>query len=46
MLEDDTGTSIVDHQAKADLIWTTFKQRLGVSAFSEFNLNLAHLLQP
>jgi len=46
MLEDDTGTSIVDHQAKADLIWIAFNQRLGVSAFSEINLNLAHLLQP
>jgi hypothetical protein len=46
MLEDDTGTSIVDHQAKADLIWIAFNQRLGVSSFSKINLNLAHLLQP
>jgi hypothetical protein len=45
MLEDDTGTTVVDHQAKADLIWTAFKQRLGVSSFSEINMDLEHLLQ-
>jgi hypothetical protein len=35
----------VDHQAKADLIWTAFKQRLGVSSFFEINMDLEHLLQ-
>lgn len=34
MLEDDTGAMLTEHQDKADLIWTSFKDRLGVSAFS------------
>jgi len=45
MLEDDTGSSIVHHQAKADLIWTAFKQRLGVSRFSGMNLDLDNFFQ-
>jgi len=44
-LEDDTGSSIVHHQAKADLIWTAFKQRLGVSRFSGMNLDLDNFFQ-
>lgn len=45
MLEDDTGAPMVDHQTKAGLIWIAFKQRLGVSEFSQSNLKLDHFLQ-
>lgn len=28
VLEDDSGQSISDHSAKADLVWSSFKERL------------------
>jgi len=45
MLEDEAGSNIVDHQAKADLIWIAFKERLGVSSFTDINLDLGLFFQ-
>ena len=39
-LDDSTGTSVFDHQQKADMIWVSFKERLGVSKFSSTQFNL------
>ena len=45
MLEDEAGSNIVDHQAKADLISIAFKERLGVSSFTDINLDLGLFFQ-
>ena len=43
-LEDENSASVYDHSNKENLIWTAFKERLGVSSFSEICFNLEHLL--
>jgi len=45
MLEDDAGSSMVDHQAKAELIWTAFKARLGVSSYTDMSIDLGFFFQ-
>lgn len=45
VLEDDTGNPVLDHETKANLIWTAFKERLGVSNFSTTDINLQQFLQ-
>lgn len=40
-LLDDQGNLICDHNEKADLIWQSFKQRLGTSNFTTIHFNLA-----
>lgn len=44
-LRDDDGNILVNHNEKANLIWLSFKERLGVSNFSSHCYDLAaHLL--
>lgn len=43
-LEDSDGNSITDHNAKAELIWVAFNDRLGVSSFQGMNFNLPTLI--
>lgn len=43
-LSDSDGNSITDHEQKANLLWSTFKQRTRVSDFSGISYNLNDLL--
>jgi len=45
-LTNSEGEELFSHEAKANLIWESFKERLGVSEFSEIYFNLDDLLQP
>lgn len=45
-LEDQASHPFTTHEDKADLIWCSFKERLGVSSFTGINFNLPALLQP
>jgi hypothetical protein len=45
-LQNQAGEQIFDHNGKADLLWTTLKERLGVSEFSHISFDLASLIQP
>lgn len=38
------GSIVTDHDQKANLLWSSFKQRLGVSEFSSMVFNLSSLL--
>jgi hypothetical protein len=44
-LENAAGEMVTDHNAKALLIWESFKERLGVSSFQGIQFNLTSLLQ-
>jgi len=39
-LENSDGQSFTEHSAKANLIWDSFKERLGVSSFQSVNFHL------
>lgn len=43
-LEDFDSNSITEHNAKAELIWTSFKDRLGITSFQGMNFNLPTLI--
>jgi hypothetical protein len=40
-LMDDQGNMVTDHNEKAELIWQSFKQRLGTSNFNAVHFNLS-----
>lgn len=44
VLEYDWGTTFSDHQHKENLIWISFRDRLGVSGFTGIHFNLDQLL--
>jgi len=44
-LVNDQGQSLFNHEDKANLIWNSFKERLGTSNFSRVHLDLPNLLQ-
>jgi len=44
-LENSEGAIVTEHNAKTDLIWDSFKDRLGVSSFQGMNLDLPALIQ-
>jgi len=44
LLVDEQGNSIHTHELKAELIWQTFKERMGTSDFSHMGFNLSDLL--
>jgi hypothetical protein len=44
-LENSDGHIVSEHSAKADLIWESFKEKLGVSSFQGINFHLPSLLQ-
>jgi hypothetical protein len=41
-LIDDNAFVLYDHDAKAILIWNSFKERLGTSSFSGIHFDLPH----
>ena len=43
-LTNSKGSIVIDHDQKANLLWSSFKQRLGVSEFSSMAFNLSSLL--
>jgi hypothetical protein len=43
-LVDDQGADLTDHNAKVDLIWHSFKERLGSSDYNGISFNLAQHL--
>lgn len=45
-LENDVGVPVFDHQLKVDLIWHSYKERLGISDFSAIIFNLDSIVQP
>ena len=45
-LENSEGVIVTKHNAKEDLIWDSFKDRLGVSSFQGMNFDLPALIQP
>ena len=45
-LRNSEGEEFFSHEAKANLIWESFKERLGVSDFLEILFNLDDLIQP
>ena len=44
VLENDNGQNLFDHAAKANLIWSSFKERLGTSSFTCIHFDLENLL--
>lgn len=38
------GSIVIDHEQKASLLWTSYKERLGVSNFTNISFNLNDLL--
>jgi hypothetical protein len=44
-LKDSSSQLITDHNDKVDLIWHSFKERLGVSSFTGITFNLSDLIQ-
>jgi hypothetical protein len=45
-LSDQQGNIVLDHEQKANHLWATYKQRMGVSEFSSISYNLSELLTP
>ena len=45
-LENSDGQSFTEHSAKANLIWDSFKERLGVSSFQSVNFHLPTFIHP
>jgi hypothetical protein len=46
ILRDDTGKELAEHEEKAQFIWSSFKERLGISEFSGLNFELASFITP
>ena len=44
-LENPAGDLIYDHNAKANLLWESYKERLSLTAYESMSLNLDSLLQ-
>lgn len=42
---DQNSNLLQNHEQKAELLWTSFKERLGTSEFSQISFNLPKLLQ-
>lgn len=40
-LPDSDGSQILDHEQKANILWDSFKNRMGVSEFSGISYNLS-----
>jgi hypothetical protein len=45
-LKDSMGNFKSTHEEKADILWNSFKDRLGVTEFSQMQFNLTELLHP
>lgn len=45
MLKDEVGSELTEHDAKAALLWNSFKHRLGTSEYSRMYMDLSSLLQ-
>jgi hypothetical protein len=46
ILRDGTGREIRDHEEKAELIWNSFKERLGISEYSGMQIDLPVIINP
>jgi hypothetical protein len=46
VLRDDSGKELYSHEDKAQFIWNSFKNRLGISEFSGMNIDLSSILTP
>ena len=44
-LQNENGVMISDHEGKAALLWTTYRNRMGVSLNPEMRFDLEHLIQ-
>jgi len=40
------GNNLQSHEEKADLLWNSFKERMGISEFQQMTSNLDDLIQP
>jgi RNase P/RNase MRP subunit POP5 len=45
-LKDSMGNFKSTHEEKVDILWNSFKDRLGVTEFSKMQFNLTELLHP
>jgi mannosylglycoprotein endo-beta-mannosidase len=45
-IEDDSGMVHSDHNSKADVLWLSFKDRLGTSDFMNMLFNISEFVQP
>lgn len=43
-IQDHTGNLLIGHEEKAQLLWDTFKERLGTTEFSEMLFNMSDLI--
>jgi hypothetical protein len=46
MLKDSEGVEKYSHEEKAEIIWESFKSRMGTSEFSEMHFDLNDLIHP
>jgi hypothetical protein len=46
VIRDESGKDLTNHEEKAQYIWLAFRERLGVSVFTEINLDLSSLINP
>jgi hypothetical protein len=46
ILRDESGKDLADHDEKAHFIWSSFKERLGISEFSGLNSELTSFITP
>lgn len=40
------GNIVTEHEQKANLLWTSYKERLGISEYTSMAYNLSTLLTP
>lgn len=40
------ANNLQSHEEKTDLLWNTFKERMGISEFQQMTFNLDDLIQP
>jgi hypothetical protein len=45
-LQNLLGKELSEHEEKAQFIWSSFKERLGISEFSGLNFELASFITP
>jgi len=45
-LKDDLGNSFSGHEQKAEILWNTYKNRMGLSEFSQIYFDMDQFIQP
>jgi hypothetical protein len=46
VIKDEQGNSMVDHNQKANALWTCYKNRMGVTNASATQADISHLIYP